>query len=324
MIARIGLVLLSLALVLAACSLPSPLSEPASPTAAIISRPEINAANLPTLDGSTSAEPILASIVCEFLQIPCSWIDWPLEGGRRLVPQSSGSASESFTYSATGTHQSYLNLIDGKADLIIAARKPSTDEWVYAATKIVELEIAPVAMDALVFIVNDDNPIEGLAANQIRSIYTGGVTHWEQVGGAGGEIHPYQRDRNSGSQELMLKLVMRGATMIDAPDMTLLTMMAPFYTVSEDVQGLGYSVYYYEEFLAPLEEKVKLIAVDGAYPSAQTISSRAYPYATEVYIAMRADRPKNDLTRQLYAWLLSSAGQQMVASAGYVPLVGED
>ncbi len=299
-------------LALSGCALPAADMPPKDAP-----EPPITAENFPRLDSSTSAEPILAQIACKFAGVPCTWMDW-LDGERRLAPDLTGYSDGFPQFSASGTHQAYLNLIDGQADLIIVARPPSEDELRRAAMTGRRLELQPVALDAFVFMVNEDNEVSGLSTQDIRGIYTGRLTSWNEVGGEHIEIHPYTRDENSGSQVLMRTLVMDGLPMIEAPDLVMLTMMAPFYAVSGDVSGIGYSIYYYERNMAPAKERVRLLSVDGVAPSADSIRSRQYPYTTEVYAVVRGDLPNEDLASQLLDWLLSPAGQDLIHESGYV------
>jgi phosphate transport system substrate-binding protein len=218
-----------------------------------------------------------------------------------------------------GTHDAYVNLIEANADLVLVARQPSRDELDLAGSTGVEMEIRAVALDAFVFIFNADNPLEGLTTQQIQEIYTGGITDWNEVGGNPAGIHPYQRDRNSGSQELMETLVMRDLEMIDAPDMILEGMMGPINMISEDPDGIGYSVYFYEQFMAP-NEQLKLVAVDGVMPNYENIQARAYPYTTEVYAAIRTDLDETSSAHELWQWLATEQGQDAVKESGYVPV----
>ena len=271
------------------------------------------------LDGSTSAEPVLAQITCNFMQVPCEWMEW-LGGDRRLVPNLTDSVGELPGFNTSGTHEAYVNLIEGQADLILVARAPSPDELQLASISAVRLDVKPVALDAFVFIINEGNPLDGLTSDQIRQIYSGKLTNWSEVGGRQAEIHAYQREENSGSQELMQDLVMRGRRMIEAPDLILPTMFAPFYAITEDPDGIGYSVYFYEQNMAPLAERTKLIAVDGILPDAKSISAREYPYTTEVFAVTRGDLQEDSLAYQLRDWLLSPEGQALVEESGYVPI----
>lgn len=272
----------------------------------------------PRVDRSTSTAPLGAMIVCTMMEVPCEWVTF-VDGNRCLMPNLTGYQGDFPGIGHHGTHSAYLNLINGEADLILVARSSSMEELELAQLSGIEFDIRPVALDALVFIANENNPVNGLSLDEIQRIYTGELTNWDQVGGPQGEIHPYQRDEQSGSQQLMLSLVMKDLPMVDAPLLVLLKMIAPFYAISEDPQGIGYSVYYYEENMAP-NEKIKLLAVDEIKPDHASIQTRRYPFTTEVYIVVRADSPPTSTTMRLRDWLLSPAGQEIVEQSGYVPI----
>jgi phosphate transport system substrate-binding protein len=271
----------------------------------------------PRVDGSTSTAPLGAMIICTMMEVTCEWTTF-VDGNRYLMPDLTGYQGDFPGFGHHGTHSAYLNLINGEADLILVARSPSMMEFELAQLSGVEFDIRPVALDAFVFIANENNPVDGLSLDEIQRIYTGELTNWDQVGGPEGEIHPYQRDEQSGSQQLMQSLVMKGLPMVDAPLLILLKMIAPFYVISEDPQGIGDSLYYYEENMAP-KEKIKLLAVDGIKPDHESIQTRRYPFTTEVYTVVRADSPLKNIARRLRAWLLSAAGQDIVEQSGYVP-----
>jgi phosphate transport system substrate-binding protein len=218
-----------------------------------------------------------------------------------------------------GTHDAYMNLIYGDADIILVARAPSQDELEAAQHRDVDLEVTPVALDAFVFLVNTENPIEDLTLETIRATYKGEITQWPEIGGAEGEIHTYQRNRNSGSQELMEKLVMRGAPMIDSPDMILMSMVGPINAIGDDPLGIGYSVYFYASFMYP-HERIKLIAINAVPPTSTTIADRTYSLTTEVYAVIRSDASQHGMARLLLDWLLTAEGKEAIAASGYVPI----
>lgn len=218
----------------------------------------------------------------------------------------------------TGTNPAYLNLIAGKADLILVARAPSEDELKAARGQGVEFDVRPFALDAFVFLVNVQNPVENLGIENVRGIYTGKIKDWSALGGKG-TIKAYQRDRNSGSQELMEALVMKGAPTIQAPDMIMPTMIGAVNAIRDDPLGIGYSVYYYATFMLP-DERVKLVGVNGVKPTSDTIARRAYPLTAEVYAVMRKGTAKESTAALLRDWFLTDEGQAAVAASGYVSI----
>jgi phosphate transport system substrate-binding protein len=219
-----------------------------------------------------------------------------------------------------GTGEAYVNLIQKHVDLILAARLPSDDELRLAGKLGVQLDARPVALDAFVFLLNAQNPVARLSLGQIRDIYSGRIVNWREVGGPDAVIRPYQRTRNSGSQELMQTLIMRDRAMIPAPDLLTGALMSfPFLAVGNDVHGIGYSVYYYHEFMSPSSD-IKACAVEGILPTSESIRALRYPLATEVYIVVRCGIPADHPAGRLRDWMLGPTGQAIVETSGYVPV----
>lgn len=178
-------------------------------------------------------------IACEILDIKCEWSE-ALFTARSIFPEMSVEPSilgvRAFNNIwHSGTHTAYVNLINKDTDFIIVARMPSDDEILQAGVKRVELDVRPIAPDAFVFVAHVDNPVNSLTLEQIREIYTGKITEWRDLGGEG-TINAYQRNPNSGSQKLMEDLVMEGNQMMDAPDMTLESIVGPINAIQDDRQ----------------------------------------------------------------------------------------
>ena len=118
----------------------------------------------------------------------------------------------------------------------------------------------------------------------------------------------------------MQSLVMKDRKMIDAPELLTGTLMAsPFLAIDDDVHGIGYSIYYYQEFMSP-PARVKACAVEGVEPSSDNIRARTYPLVTDVFVVLRRDEPENHAARRLRDWLLAPTGQGVVEQSGYVPV----
>ena len=131
-----------LAVVLVACTQKPALSpEPvdpgwvinpsASPTWIDIS--SLTASRYPSVDGSTSTYPLQITIACAILNVECVWTEGDfLDLTRRIAPVDNLLATDEheaiFSLYHNGTHGSYMNLVDGEANLILVAREPSEAE----------------------------------------------------------------------------------------------------------------------------------------------------------------------------------------------------
>lgn len=288
----------------------------------------------PRVDSSTSAYPLQVLIACKVLGVPCVWYEGAKRDWTRWidpVPDHSECnrlVTEIKNLPYSGTHDAYMNLIAKDADFILVARSPSEEELQAATDAGVTLDVQAVALDAFVILVHVDNPVDSLQMDVVRRIYAGEITDWgvatgQQVMGLG--IHAYRRDAQSGSQQLMERLVMQGTEMADFPDMIHRTMAGPLNTIggSEDTVGdsvgIGYSVYFYATHILP-HERVKLIGIDGVLPMSSTIASGAYPLTTEVYAVIREGVAADDEAALLRDWLFTQEGQAVVEESGYVPV----
>ena len=220
------------------------------------------------------------------------------------------------------TPNAYTNLFLGTADLIFVTH-PSENELAEAQNRGIELEIIPIVKDALVFLVNVENPVDGVSLKQLKDIYTGDITSWKQLGGLDETIVPYQRTQNSGSQTLMLKLLMDGMEPMNPPAEWVAAAMGDLVEVISGYDNardaVGYSMFYYVNNMYG-NSQFKLLGVDGVKPSRDTITRGEYPLEDYYYAVIRKDTPADSPARHLIDWLLTDEGQTLAARAGYIPL----
>lgn len=285
--------------------------------------------NYPRVDGSSSTEPLNTLIACKLLGWRYEWRPfmagngiWRLEPNREDVPDNFfGERIKS-----SQTHQSIINLIDHRADMIISARKMSADERSYAESVGVSLIETPIALDALVFLLNKQNSVNSLTVKQVQDIYLGNVTNWNELGGANEAIKPFIRNANSGSQEMMKEIVMDNTGMPDWEvghnDEIISTMSAVYTELSMYRNGICFSPHYYKEYIirdAVGAGNVKSIEINKVYPDAKSIKNKSYPFVANVYVSIRSDVDHNSMTYKLYQWLQTEAGKRVIGESGYVP-----
>lgn len=226
------------------------------------------------------------------------------------------------THTHGNTAKVYAELIDKTLDLIFVS-EPSDGILQDAKNAGVEFDMTGIGYDGFVFIVSKDNPVDSLTLDQIRDIYTGKITNWKEVGGNDAEIIPLQREANSGSQNLMEKMVMQGQEMAAAksPDYQISSMSGLIDAVSSGENckdTLGYSIYLYakEQYV---RDNVKFVKIDGIEANDENITNKSYPLTKVVYAVMRKDEPEDSTARQLVDFLLNTEkGQETVEAGGYV------
>ena len=227
------------------------------------------------------------------------------------------------------SHASYERLINGEVDMIFASVYPASDILELAKSKNVELELIPIAYDAMIFFTNKDNPVKGLTKEQISEIYVDNkYGDWKKLGGDSSLLYPYCRNNDSGSHAQMERHFLNGKEInekirkentSDGME-NILTDVMGSQTENPKGYGLGYSIYYYfqnmDEFYAT-NKYLKLLEIDGVYPDDETIASGEYPLSNNTYVVLRKDEPENSPARKMAEFMLTKEGQACVEEAGF-------
>ncbi|MCL2110895.1 MAG: substrate-binding domain-containing protein [Clostridiales bacterium] len=283
--------------------LPQPTEPPAKKDMTIS---DINAENYPNIDGSTANLPLMAKLYSEICEVP-------IEVAETMVTVSGG----------TGAAWRTFFWQNDNADMLIIYEAPDSVAEQFS-DDMAKLEIDPIGRDGLVFLVNKSNPVDNLTTEQLQDIYTGKITDWRQVGGDPGPIAAFQRNQESGSQTLFLKLLMDGEEPMDPPSELVPGSMGGLIEAVAGFDGsggaIGYSVFYYADLMYANPD-LKLLSVDGIAPSFDTIASGEYPFVNDFYVVIRTNEPKNSPARILRDWLLTEEGAALLKSANYVPVL---
>ncbi|MBE6007778.1 MAG: phosphate ABC transporter substrate-binding protein [Lachnospiraceae bacterium] len=256
----------------------------------------------PRMDGSTANLPLMAEVLSRTTGI-------------------TKEEAENLT-SCTMTPQSWHNLAEGEADILLVYEAAEETKAALEQTG-TELEITPIGNDALVFIVNENNPVESLTTKQIQDIYTGRITNWKEVGGEDLEIVPFQRGSTSGSQSLFMKLIMTEEDPMEAPTELSPGLMGELIdaiaSYNNSANAIGYSVYYYASYMYT-QPGLKFIKVDDVMPTDETIADESYPHINPYFVAIRAEEAEDSPARILRDWILSDEGKEAIVAAGYIPV----
>lgn len=255
--------------------------------------------NLPVLDGAAALVPVYAAVIDSVYPEGCvTYTDGKFSSdnyyGENFAPDS--------VMQYKNTVRGYKAIVDGDTDILFCAA-PSEEQKRYAEENGVELVYAPIGLEGFVFFVNENNPVSDLTSEQIRKIYSCEYTNWKELGGADRIINPVTRLEGSGSQTAFEAFM--GKYKIGQK--------SPFAITGA---SLGFSFRYYMEGIVE-NENVKMLCLDGVYPSRENIQNRTYPITAQFYAIYRKDN-KNENIPALIDWLLSDEGQDLIEKTGYV------
>ncbi|MFP4174080.1 MAG: PstS family phosphate ABC transporter substrate-binding protein [Candidatus Hydrogenedentota bacterium] len=210
-------------------------------------------------------------------------------------------------------------LFNQTTDICASSRSLKEEEWDQAEELGIEPHEVEVALDGIAIVVNSENPVEELTLEQIRRIYTGEYTNWNEVGGNDQEIVPASRENNSGTYVYFQEHVLNEqnyATRV----MPLPANSSIVQEVSKNAEAIGYVGLGYAEDQPDL--KITAVKEDedspAFTPETDTIYSGEYPIARPLHFYTNGEPPPAIQT--FIDFCLSEQGDEIVIETGYVPM----
>jgi len=227
-------------------------------------------------------------------------------------------AGISVTGGGSGTGISAL--LGKSADICASSRDMSAEEKKKAADQGIALRETVTARDGIALIVHPSNPVNQLTQEQLRKIYTGAATQWDQVGGEAKSITALSRESSSGTFAFFQEHVLKKEDYAAAVRLMPAT-AAIIQAVSEDAQSIGYVGLGYT---LETGAKVKVLSIkkdDSApaiVPSEATVRDASYSIARPLYFYSNQQDPA--VAAQFLQFCAGPEGQKIVKEAGYVPV----
>lgn len=265
------------------------------------------------LNGATALYPVYASFVRNVFE--------PTNGYYRYANNASNNLQ------CSGTKYAFEELIAGEADIIFCAA-PSEKQLKAAEDAGMQFHMHKIGMEAFVFFVNSENPVEELTVDEIRAIYSGKITNWKELGGKNRRILPYQREEGSGSQTAMLSF-MNSEELIEPKTEEVIADMGGIIQRVADYRNhkgaIGYTFRFYSNEMVG-NKQIRLLKLNGIEAKEETIRSGKYPIADYFYaitaskIGEPAPEENDPILRAFLEWMKGEQGQKIVDEVGYVSI----
>jgi phosphate transport system substrate-binding protein len=276
--------------------------------------------NLPVLDGATALYPVYAS----FAQAVYTENKYDTSDIQKDYPENVYTTARAQVLCTT-TIGAYDNLSKGEADIIFCAA-PSDTQMKQFYDNDINLKLVPIGREAFVFFVNKKNTIDYLTIKNIQDIYSGKINNWKELNGANQKIMAFQRPENSGSQTMLKKVMANIPIMrprrenVSSGMGDIINQVAVYRNFSN---AIGYSFLFYSTEMVK-NDQIKLLSIDGIYPSRETIQDGSYPFSDDFYAIFVDSDNKNENIELFIEWMLSGQGQLLVSKTGYIPIkIGE-
>ena len=243
-----------------------------------------------TIKGSTTVLPIAQACAEEYMMKNSS-VDISVQGG--------------------GSGVGIASIIDGTADIGDASRPIKDKELDKAVSMGVTPKAHVVAMDGIAVVINPSNPVRALTKEQLKKIFTGGISDWSQIGGSGGRIVVVSRDSASGTFEAFNNLALDKAKV--RPDALLqASNQAVGTAVAKTPGAIGYVGLGY------LTDSIKAIPINGIAATKETVLSGEYPLSRPLF--MYTNGSPSGAVKDFIDFVVSSQGQRLAEENGYVGL----
>ncbi len=256
-------------------------------------------------------------------------------------PTKIQSIAEGKCPSKPGSNTGICMLIQGDLDFAQSSVSLEKSKYVdrITANKLQEI---PVAYDALTIVVNPKLNISGLTIQQLRDIYTGTVTNWNQVGGPNLPIVAFSRDLNAGGtvstfQDLVLgkdsKINFGFVKTVTSPQAGLQQTKANpgaiFYGSAKETivdfcdtkpLSIGSSgSNLIAPYKLPLQSPSACQQGKRNQINTETIKTQQYPLTRKIYAIYKADGANSQKAGEAYGHLLlTQQGQDLLEKAGFV------
>lgn len=229
-------------------------------------------------------------------------------------------------------------LIDNQLAFSQSSRSVKAEENAEAKQKGFSLKEIPVAIDGIAIAVNQNLNVSGLTVAQLKDIYTGKITNWQQVSGPNLPIIVYSRSKEAGGTvEFFVENVLNKenfgnnvnyiSTTTEAVRKVAASPGGIYYASAPEVvpqcmikslplgRTSGQFVPPYKEPLVPQSECPN----KRNQLNSQAFRSGDYAITRNLFVIVKQNGQTDQEAGEAYAnWLLTPQSQELIEKAGFV------
>ncbi|MEA5597079.1 PstS family phosphate ABC transporter substrate-binding protein [Rivularia sp. UHCC 0363] len=237
-----------------------------------------------------------------------------------------------------GSGTGIMMLLNNQLAFSQSSRAVKDKEYQQAQQRGFKLQEIPVAIDGIAIAVNPNLNIPGLTLGQLKDIYTGKITNWQEVGGENLTIRPYSRrlaeggtveffDENILDSEKFGSNIEFVANTTEALRNVAKNNGGIYYASAPEVVGqcgvkplpIGgtsnkFVPPYQEPFIQPSncpQQRNQL--------NAEAFKSGEYPITRRLFVVVKKNGQIDEQAGETYAkLLLTDQGQKLISKAGFV------
>ncbi|MFK0120968.1 substrate-binding domain-containing protein [Streptomyces sp. NPDC090994] len=187
----------------------------------------------------------------------------------------------------------------------------------------------PIAISVFTIVVNKAAGVENLSQTQIRDIFAGRVTNWNQVGGKDVPVHLINRGSGSGTRSTLVAKVLRGK---EPPQFTVTDCASldpdrygrcesndPDVLLDEAASMRGAISYSEAAKVDGHEDADRFVKlkIDGKEPTAEGVEDTDYPFWQTEYAYTYGDAPAGSPAAAFLNFLTQQSGRDILHEHGH-------
>ena len=239
-----------------------------------------------SISGSTSVGPLMEKVAEKY------------EGDNSNV---------SIEINQVGSSAGIKDIINGVSELGMSSRELKAEEESQVKSNI-------IAYDGIAIIINKNNPIKNISLDQIKGIYTGEITNWNQIdGGKDAPIVIVSREEGSGTRDAFQEIVGYKSEELKADAMISNGNGGIKETVASNKNAVGFVSFEY------LDDKVNIVNVENVEPKADLVKSGEYKISRQ-FLLVNKDGALSEDGQKFIDFILSDEGQTIVKKNKLIPI----
>jgi phosphate transport system substrate-binding protein len=167
-----------------------------------------------------------------------------------------------------------------------------------------------LARDGIAIVTHPSNSVTGLTKDEVKAIFAGEITKWDEVGGEDKDIHVVAREEGSGTRAAFEEMVMGEEGLITASAILQPSNGVVRTTVAEDPDSIGFLSFGY------VDDSTKALAIDGMAATVENAKSGTYPIVRPLYFLTK-EEPEG-MVKEFIDFCLGPEGQSIVTEEGYL------
>lgn len=229
-------------------------------------------------------------------------------------------------------------LLNNQLAFAQSSRPLKPKEYEAAEQRGVTLREIPVAIDGLAIAVHPDLSVAGLTVAQLRDIYLGKITNWQELGGPNLDIIPYTRDEAAGGTvDFFIESILNGEG-FGANKQYVFSTTEALRLVSNNLGGIYYGSAPEiipqctvkslplgrspERLVPPYLEPFKPLnncPIERNTLNNAAFKSGDYPITRSLFVIVKQNNAAEEQAGKAYAnLLLTQQGQDLIEQAGFV------